>query len=424
MNSMIKTLTLAPGVTLHALRSDKFKTAFCSVNYLRPHTKASAPLDALLPSVLLRGTVNHPDICAISSRLDELYGASLGTLVRRKGEVKLTGFYADFIEDAFLPKGETVFSPMVDFLEEVLYRPLLENGCFCERFVEGEKQNLVNAIASSLNDKRSYAVKRLLEQMCEKEAYAVPRLGCTEDVKAITPQVLWEHYREVIRHSRVELFYAGRREAEQVADAFAPLFQEGRNYRPQPLQTQVIHRAGEVRNFSDAMEVNQGKLVMGLRTGITADSPDYPALLLLNAVFGSGTTSKLFVNVREKLSLCYYASSSIDKYKGIMLISSGIASENYETARTAILAELEACRRGEISSEELESARRQVLSSLQAIQDAPVQLDEFYCGRAILPCADPAQLAETIGSLTAGELAQAAQKLSLDSIYFLKGVQA
>ena len=147
---MITTITLAPGVTLHTLKSDKFKTACFSLNFLRPHDRENAAMDALLPSVLLRGTEKYPDIRSISSRLDELYGASLGTLVRRKGEVKLTGFYADFIEDAFLPEGETVFSPMVDFVQEVLYRPYLEKGCFCPRFVEGEKQNLMNAIASSI----------------------------------------------------------------------------------------------------------------------------------------------------------------------------------------------------------------------------------------------------------------------------------
>lgn len=424
MIPMITTISLAPGVTLHAMKNDRFKTACFSLNFLRPHNRENAAMDALLPSVLLRGTEKYPDIRSISSRLDELYGASLGTLVRRKGEVKLTGFYADFIEDAFLPQGETVFAPVVDFLSEVLYHPCLEQGRFCAAFVEGEKQNLMNAIASSLNNKRSYATKQLLEQMCREEDYAVPRLGYAEDVAAITPEALWAHYQKVIRTSRVELFYSGRLEAETVAAAFAPLFAQGRTYQPQHLATRVLYEVAALREFSEAMDVNQGKLVMGLRTGITADCEDYPALLLLNAVFGSGTTSKLFVNVREKLSLCYYASSSIDKYKGLMLISSGVAFENYDTAKTAILGELEACRKGEISESELESARRQILSSLQAIADAPVQLDEFYCGNAILPSLSLEALSEKVQNLSVFDLAQAAQKLRLDSIYFLKGVEA
>ena len=420
---MLITKTLAPGVTLHALRSDKFKTACFSLNFLRPHNRASAALDALLPSVLLRGTERYPDIRSISSRLDELYGASVGTLVRQKGEVKLTGFYADFIEDCFLPDGEQVFAPVVAFLEELLFHPLLEEGCFCRRFVEGEQQNLINAIASNLNNKRSYATRQLLSEMCKGENYAVPRLGNIEEVQAIAPESLYAHYTSVLRHDRVEIFYAGRQEADAVASAFAPLFARDRDYQPCSLETSVPYEVPAVREFSEEMDVNQGKLVMGLRTGITADSPDYPALLLLNAVYGSGATSKLFVNVREKRSLCYYASSSIDKYKGIMLLSSGIAFEDYETAKSAILEELEACRRGEITEQELDSARRQVLTSLQAIEDAPVQLDEFYCGQAILPSLSPRELAEQIAALDVADLSRIAKKLSLDSIYFLKGVE-
>ena len=149
---MTTNITIAPGVILRAMQTDKFKTACFSVNFLRPHTAEKAALDALLPSVLLRATEQYPDIQRISTRLDELYGASFGSLVRRKGEVKLVGFYADFIEDDFLPEGESIFAPVIDFLREVLYHPLMEDGVFCERCVEGEKQNLINAIEAALNE--------------------------------------------------------------------------------------------------------------------------------------------------------------------------------------------------------------------------------------------------------------------------------
>lgn len=420
---MTTNITVAPGVTLRALYTDKFKTGCFSINFLRPHCRQTASLDALLPSVLLRGTEKFPDIRSISSRLDELYGATFGTLVRRKGEHKLVGFYADFIEDTFLPEGEEVFRPMVDFAEEVLLHPLQENGIFVERFVDGEKQNLINAIESSLNDKRTYAAKQMLSHMCKDEAYGIPRLGYVEDVEKITPQMLWDHYQEVIKTSRVEIFYAGRQPAERVAEAFAPLFcRETTEFTP--TATQIIRSAGEVKELSETLDVTQGKLVIGLRTGITCEDTDYPALMLLNAVYGTGMTSKLFVNVREKLSVCYYASSSLDKYKGIMIISSGIAFENYELAKKAIFDELEACKRGEISEQELETARKQVISALQMSLDAPVRLDDFYIGMAVADAADIPQLIEKLEVLTADELACAASKLQTDTIYFLKGETA
>ncbi len=420
---MTTNIVLSPGVTLRVLPTNKFKTACFSINFLRRHSRESAPLDALLPSVLLRATEKYPDIQEITMRLDELYGASFGTLVRRKGDVKLTGFYADFIEDDFLPQGENVFQNMVDFAQEVLLHPYLENGCFCERYVEGEKQNLINAIDANLNDKRAYAVRKMLGTMCKDESYGIPRLGYSEDVAPITAQQLWAHYQEVLSTSSVEIFYAGRQAPEKVADAFRPLFDNRKADFPAIAAT-VVSEVSEIKEFSEAMDITQGKLVIGLRSGITGEADDFPSMLLLNAVYGAGMTSKLFNNVREKLSVCYYASSSFDKYNGIMLISSGIAFENYELAKQAILGELDACKRGEITAEELALAKKQVLSSLKMAMDAPNRLDDYYIGMAVRDCSDIPELMEKISELGTKELAVTAQKLRLDTIFFLKGVEA
>lgn len=412
---------IAPGVTLHALQTDKFKTACVSVNFVRPHAARTAAADALLPSVLLRGTQKYPDIRSIAARMDELYGASVGALTRRKGEVKLVCLFADFIEDAFLPDGESVFAPTVEFLQEALYHPLTENGIFSEACVEGEKQNLINAIESAVNEKRSYAVSRMLEHMCAGEAYGVPRLGYADDARAITAASLWEHYRELLKTSRVEIFYAGRRPAEEAEALFSQVFANRQDAAFVPVGTQIVRRAERVRELSETMDVKQGQLVIGLRTGITASDGDYPALMLLNAVLGVGTTCKLFVNVREKLSLCYYAATRVEKYKGILTIFSGIAFEHYETAKRAILGEVDACKNGDITDEELESARRQILSALHGAEDSPATLDEFCIGRVFSNGDDLSTLREKIRRLTREDVCRAAQKLSVDTIYFLKG---
>jgi len=221
---MIETIELAAGVTLLAVQTEKFKSGCFSFNLMRPHTKAAAPLDALLPSVLLRGSERWPDMRAISMRLDELYGATLGTLVRLRGETKLTGFYADFIEEAFLPAGEAVFAPMVEFFRDILFHPALENGLLNARYVESEKQNLIHAIESAQNDKRVYAAMRMRRIMCEGEAASIPRLGYAEDVAAITPEALTAHWRTVLRTAPIMLFYAGRRTPQEAAALFRPLF--------------------------------------------------------------------------------------------------------------------------------------------------------------------------------------------------------
>ena len=165
---------ILPGVYLTAVQSDKFKTGCFSINFLRPMKKEEAAANALIPSVLLRGSEDHPDIASISARLDELYGASIGTLIRKKGEVQLVGFYCDYVQDEFV--GEAVFEPVMEFLAELLLRPRKTDGVFDEAVVKSEKQNLANAIAARINDKRSYAMSQLLRTMCKDQPYGIARI--------------------------------------------------------------------------------------------------------------------------------------------------------------------------------------------------------------------------------------------------------
>ncbi len=417
---MITKINIAPMVTLRALQTHKFKTGCFSINFVRQHNKKNAALDALLPSVLLRGTEKHPDIQQISMQLDTLYGATFGTLVRRKGEAKLFGFYGDFLEDCFVPDGG-IFAGMMDFLDQILFHPYTENGGFCPHFVEGEKQNLIRALEANINDKRSYAMQKMVRTMCAEEDYGFPRLGTVEDVEKITPEILWDHYQYSLRHCPIEIFYGGRLSPQEAAAAFAPLFayrqdciwEQTSTVRP-PLPTKV-------REVSESMDVTQGKLVIGMRIDMEPDDPGFVALNLLHIVFGSGMTSKLFINVREKRSLCYYASSSFDRYKCIFTISSGIAFENYEIAKNAIFEELEACKRGDITTEELETARTQLLSALRSALDAPNRLDDFFIGQAFSPSADLSTQMEMVKTLTVEDVSSVAKKLHTDTIFFLKG---
>ena len=189
-----------------------------------------------------------------------------------------------------------------------------------------------------------------------------------------------------------------------------------------PLPEVTCGTCGEVRTVEETLDVTQGKLCMGLRSGITSDHPLFPAFVLLNAIFGAGPTSKLFMNVREKMSLCYYASSSINSFKGIMIISSGIEFANFEIAKAEILHQLDACVQGDISSEELENARRSVLSSLRAGLDSPGRMEDHSLSCAINGRdVEVETLMAEISAVTLAQVQEAASQLRLDTVYFLKG---
>ena len=421
---MFVSVPILPGVRMAAVQTDKFKTGFFSVNLLRPLCREEAALNALLPSVLLRGSREHPSMRKISAWLDSLYGASAGSFVRKRGEVQSVGFYADFLSDHLTPGGEEILRPMIDFTSGILLRPAMRKGTFLKSYVEGEKTNLINDIEASLNEKRAYASRQLIRTMCADEAYGVSRMGEAEEVRAITRESLLEHWQRILETSRMEIFYLGTEDPERVADAFREAF-DGlpRGKALTVPQTRVVRQAGQTRYVREQLDVTQGKLCMGFRTGITGADPDYPALVLLNAVFGGGTTSKLFTQVREARSLCYYASSGIEKHKGLLTVSAGIDFDRYEEALSAILEQLDHCRNGEISEEEFLAARRSLDAGIRMQADAPGALESYYLGQAVSGLSESLDdLRVRLLAVTREELARAAEKLSLDTVYFLEGV--
>ena len=418
---MIQNFTIQPGVTLRYCRETRFKQGCFSFQLVREMKKEEAALNALLPSVLLRGTRRCPDLRAVTQRLDELYGAAIGPLVRRVGDYQTTGFYCGFMDDRFALPGDQVLRPMLEFVGELLMDSPRENGTFLPEFVESEKKNLISTIESDRNDKRLYAMRRLLRTMCAADSFGIPRLGEIEEVAAITPETLTRHYEKILRTSPVELFYVGSAPAEEVMDAVRPLL-AGLAREPQSLPSQTAFKSCPGQDLVETMDVTQGKLCMGFTTTITNRSKDFPAMQMLSAILGGGMTSKLFRNVREKMSLCYSIDSAYYGTKGILLASAGIDFDKEEITRREILNQLRACQEGDITDEELGAAREAILSSLRAVQDAPGAIENFY-GTAALSglCLTREEYMQAVEQATREDVVRCAQSLSLHSTYFLKG---
>ncbi len=420
---MIQTKTLFPGVRVTLIQSQKFKTGCFSVNFLVPHRAETAARNALIPSVLLRGSRSLPDIGAISRRLDELYGASVGTIARKKGETQVVGLYADFIEDVLV--GEPVFRQMTELVEDLLFHPLTQENAFDPDAVEGEKENLRNAMAGALNDKRIYAVRRLLKTMCADESYGIPSIGEEWSLPGIGPADLYADYLALLSNARVELFYMGRQDPNAVASALRQMLLPLPQTQRQALLPVADVVPGAPRTVIESMELSQSKLCIGCRMPQASDLQDLAAKLVFQVIFGAGTTSKLFLRVREELSLCYYASASYDKYKGILLISAGIDRENYDQAKDEILSQLDECASGRFTSDDLELARDQLVSQLNQDLDNPGRLEEYYIGQAVQGTEQSIEaLRSEIEQVTPEAVRAAAASVRLDTIYLLEGVEA
>lgn len=424
--SAVARTQLLPGVLLTSIHTKKFKSSTLSMTLLTPLRKETAAVNALIPQLLRRGSEAHPDMLSLSAALDQLYGGSIEPAVRKKGETQCLGFLGSFLDDSYTLDGGRVLPQAAELMGELLLRPYTHDGAFCPDYTRQEKANLVNRIRAEINEKRQYASARVVEEMCAGEAYGVSFIGREAEVEAITPQSAWAQYQKLLAHSRLEIYYCGSADAGEVCvilqQALAGLPRAG-GYQVE--ETIVVPTAQGPRRVEERLDVAQGKLTMGFRTGgITSASADYPALVLCNALFGGTTTSKLFLNVREKLSLCYYASSSVHRYKGLMVVSSGVEFANVKKAEDEIMAQLDACRRGEFEPWEVDGARRNVVSSLLTALDSQSRQEDWWLGQAVAGLSEaPEELAQRIERVSVEDAVAAARKLSLDTVYFLKGME-
>lgn len=416
---------IMPDVFLTCVTTGKFKTGCLSVNLLTQLDGAAASKNALLPDVLLRGTAAHPDMNSLSNAMDELYGARIFPIVRKKGELQCFGFLASFADDDFLPAGEQILEKTALLMGELLLEPHTRGGLFPTDAVEGERENLIHKIQAQVNDKRSYAVDRLVRHMCSGERYSVNRLGSEAAAKRITALSLSRHYQKIISTAPVEIFYCGAADRERVKramlDAFSALPRTGAG---PAIGTCVVRapKSREIRHFTEEMNVTQGNLAIGFRMGGAADAENLASMMVFNALYGGSVTSKLFLNVRERLSLCYYASSMLEKHKGLMIVSSGIRFDKYQEALDEILRQLELVKAGEFTEQELESAKNYVVSNLKMYQDEAVSLENFYLDAAVEGMrGTPGDVAAMVLLVTRDEVKRVAGKVGTDAVYFLKG---
>lgn len=414
--------TVMPGVTLLCLQTAKFKTGYFSVSLERQLCAENAAKDSVIPQILKRGCRRYPDMESLTAALDDLYGAVIEPCVRQRGEILCTGFYASFVDGKYLPGEEKTLEKTIALTAELLLDPATNDGLLKAEYVNSEKDNLCDDIRARVNDKRSYALGRMREIMCADENYGTYAYGTLESAEKINYVTLTKYYKEALAQSDVFMFYCGSASPDRVElavrEAFAALPRSDEYY---DTGIEVRVNAGEVKYVTEEMDVSQGNLAIGFRLGEIMYLPNYAAMTVFNTVYGGGVTSKLFANVREKLSLCYFASSSIDSHKGIMTVSSGIDPAKYEEALAEILAQLEACRKGDISDKELESAKSYVAASLRAYNDSASTMDDFYLGQEIKELNyDLNEYAGLVELVSLEDVVKIANSVELDTVYFLK----
>ncbi len=418
----IRRIELNEGVGLNILDTPKFKNNYLSVSFAQPLAKKTASLNALLPLILTRGTKSYPTMEKMSAALDMLYASTINTRCFKKGEIQFFGFNCGILDNSYAPDGCDIFGGTLDILNEVIFSPCTEEGNFIKKYLETEKTNLCDRIASKINNKTSYAITRANEEMCKEEAYGISALGDIESIGKITSEELYAHYTDVINNARVEIYFVGA-----YSDAIEKKIKESLCFSPRKcseLKTEVIRTAGPLKEISEEQPVSQAKITIGFRSGKVLSDGDYYKFVLFNEIYGGSPTSKLFMNVREKLSLCYYCKSIPEPQKGVMLVTAGIEESNKQTAENEILAQLDEIRKGNITDEEMDSAKSSILNAYREIEDNPESIESWYLGRMLAELNDsPAEASEQIKKVTKEEIMSVAEGISLDTVYVMKPME-
>ncbi len=415
----IQKRTLKNGITLCMLPDKKFKNSVIGIYFHMPLAEEKATALALLPKMLTAGNSKFSDRSALHLYLEELYGTKLHTGVEKSGEMQTVYFVADSIADAYA--GEPLFEKMQNLLSDIILSPRTEGEGFDAAVLTREKEALLEDIRGIVNDKRRYALVRCAEEMCKGEPYAIRADGREEDLPRITPESAYQIYREMLSSARVDIFVSGNFE-EAAARSGAERLAEKLGARSAEYPGALRKTADEVRYVEDKEAVLQGKLVIGYRVDVDPSSDDMYALMLYNRVFGGGTASKLFNNVREKMSLCYYASSGLERAKGLMFVQSGISFSKYAVALEAIRAEEAEIRKGNITDAEFSGAVQGAISDLRACKDSPSQLMGYH--RRQLPFGDIIEIDRVIDKILAvrkEDVAAVAGRIFMDTVYFLNG---
>ncbi len=421
MNS-IDRRQIAQGVNFSAISENRFKTMKISATVLVPLCEDTASAYALLTQVMTRSCEEYPDFTALSKKLSSLYGASLSGGARKLGESLALTFSVSGLDDRYALTQESISEELSRMLCSVIFKPLLCGEAFENEEVEQERRQLIELAESEINDKRVYANNRLIELMCEGEPYSLRRYGSVEAIKKVTAQELYKTWQTMLESARFEIFFIGESSADTARAVFAEEFAKIKR-DVFLLSTNIVRSADNVRDFEDKMEVAQAKLLLGFRAGVGGTDEGVTAMRLMCAILGGSAHSKFFVNVREKQSLCYYCVSRYQRAKGIVTVESGVEFDNIEKTKEAVLAELDAIRKGNVTDDEIDFAKLSVANDFVSICDTVSGIGEWYVSQlADARLLSVEEAIEDFNSVTKEQIIEAANKLTLDTVYVLRGM--
>ena len=424
MASPLQSQSIGSGITFHRIQDKKFKHNRISVNFILPLQRETATVHAVLPFLMQRGYRDCADFTQFSRRLDELYGAAVSGNVSKAGEYQIITLSITCVDDRYTMDGEQITAQCAQLLADMVCRPNITDGRFDPAVLELEKNSLLDTILSERNDKRAYANLRCSELLFEGTAAAVKQYGYAEDVAAITPESAAQAYAEMMRTAAVEIIMAGASDNGQIAGIFAEAFAAQPRQPVQARLTPAAFASEQVREVTEQMDLTQAKMVLGFTSQPVHTSREEAAARVATAIYGGTAFSKLFLHVREKLSLCYYCAARSNTATASMLVDCGVEAANKEKAQQEILHQLSLMQQGSFTEEELHNAKLAAVNSLRASGDSLSVTDRWYLSKILRgETGSPEEEIAEVQAVSADEVAAFMKTMRLAVVYLLAGEQ-
>lgn len=409
-------IELGDGVGVSLISDPKFKSNFINVRFLTEFSREKAAAFALIPQILTSTSSEYPDSSVMSRRLNALYGAYLGGYSRQRGGIYEMSVSISSLRDRFAIDGEQVFEEAAELLLGCIFNPVVENGGFGQTDFNVRKLNLLNAIDGEINDKISYALNLALETAYRGENSAERYYGSRDEVEALTPQRAYEVYKEVLETAKIEISFCGGGDFDGALKMFTDAFSKKRSCTANPVYHCPSPAKSQPEYAEQRLEVSQANLILVFK----AENADSAAMKLFSSLYGETPFSKLFLNVREKLSLCYFCTSSFLDTKDSLTVVSGVAPENVNAAKDEILRQLSAIADGDFTDSELSDTKRAIETAYKSVYDRISRLDDWYFVQKMKHSGDsPLDKMQRILKLTREDVINAAKSLKLDTVFVL-----
>ena len=419
-----KKLNIKPGVNLHVINTNKFKTNLFSIFLTTKLEKETVTKNALLTSVLRRGSKNYPTQELISQNLEQMYGASFDCGVEKTGDNHILKFYLESINNEFLPTTENLSKECFDILCDIVFNPYVENEMFKDEYLQGEKENLKQIIQSKIDNKARYAADRCVEEMYKNEPYGLYKFGYVDDLEGITSKELYQYYKNLIKTAKIDIFISGNLNEETIKEIENS---EGMKIIPETTAKFNINKENEKKEeisepkiIKESMQVTQGKLILGLDVLENSMESKYPTSVY-NVILGGSSNSKMFQNVREKASLAYTAGSVYLRQKDNIFVKAGIDIPNYEKAVELIKEQLNQMKNGDFTEQEIENAKLIICTSVKSIPESQDSEITYYFAQELSDeFVSLEDYVKNIDAVTKEQIIDIANNIQINTIYFLK----